>query len=49
VQFAVPTPGVRYLIAIGYTVLALALLVHHRRELPALIRAARPTARDTQR
>ncbi|MEV1286207.1 sodium:proton exchanger [Micromonospora sp. NPDC049679] len=48
-QFVVPTPGVRYLIAIGYTVLAVVLLVRHRRHLPALARAARPTARDTQR
>ncbi|MEO3745371.1 sodium:proton exchanger [Plantactinospora sp. B24E8] len=43
VQFAIPTQTVRYLVAIAYAALALVLLVHRRRELPALTRAAWPT------
>lgn len=41
-QFAVPTPAVRYIIAIAYAILGAVLLVRHRRHLPALIAAARP-------
>jgi cation:H+ antiporter len=44
VQFVLPSPHARYLIAVAYTVLAVALTVRHRRHLPALIGAARPPA-----
>jgi cation:H+ antiporter len=44
-QFVVPAAEVRYLIALAYTVLALVLLVRHRRHLPALVTAARPAGR----
>jgi cation:H+ antiporter len=43
VQFAIPARTVRYVVAVAYAVLALALLVHRRRDLPALLRAAWPT------
>lgn len=43
VQFAIPTPAVRYIVAVAYAVLAGILLVRRRRDLPALVRAAWPT------
>ncbi|MFD1320985.1 sodium:proton exchanger [Micromonospora sonneratiae] len=41
VQFAVPTPTVRYLIAVTYVVVAVALLIRYRRHLPDLVRTVR--------
>jgi cation:H+ antiporter len=38
-QFALPAPSIRYIIAAVYTALAVALLIRHRREIPALLRA----------
>jgi cation:H+ antiporter len=45
VQFAMPTQTVRYVVAVAYAILAGILLVRHRREMPALVRAAWPTGR----
>jgi cation:H+ antiporter len=45
-QFVFPTPGVRYLVAAAYAVLAAVLVVRHRRHLPALMLAARPRRRS---
>jgi cation:H+ antiporter len=42
-QFVVPAPEVRYLLAVVYLILAVVLLVRHRRHLPALLSAAVPT------
>jgi cation:H+ antiporter len=42
-QFVVPTPGVRNVIAAAYAVVAVVMLIHRRRHLPALLAAARPT------
>jgi cation:H+ antiporter len=39
VQFVVPSPNIRYLIAAAYTALAIALLIKQRRQLPALVKA----------
>jgi cation:H+ antiporter len=45
-QFVLPTPGVRYLVAGVYAVLAAVLLVRDRRQLPALVAAGKPRRRS---
>ena len=50
VQFAFPTPAIRYLVAAVYVILAIGLLVRQRQHLPALVAVARRgTARIGQR
>ncbi|MEU4817766.1 sodium:proton exchanger [Micromonospora chalcea] len=39
VQFVLPSPNIRYMIAAVYTVLAVALLIRQRRHVPALIKS----------
>jgi len=39
VQFVLPAPNIRYVIAAVYTVLAVALLIRQRRHVPALIKS----------